>query len=110
MSDQPDLSFQKVPASTDRVECLGLKFENEATRREHFIELLRQKLKDPAFRRTEGFPIADSDEDIIRLSDPPYFTACPNPFLGDLVKLYGKGYRDTDVYHRDPFAIDTSVG
>ena len=110
MSDQPDLGFQKAPTSNDPVECLGLKFENEAARREHFIELLREKLKDRAFRRTEGFPIADSDEDILRLSDPPYFTACPNPFLGDLVAFYGKDYRNSDAYHRDPFAIDTSVG
>ncbi len=31
-------------------------------------------------RNIEGFPIAD-DEDIIALSDAPYYTACPNPFM-----------------------------
>ena len=45
---------------------------------------LREKLKDPAFRKIEGFPIGD-DEDILALSDPPYYTACPNPFISRLV-------------------------
>jgi hypothetical protein len=27
-------------------------------------------------------------EDILALSDPPYFTACPNPFLGDVIAKY----------------------
>ena len=44
-----------------------------------------------AVRHIEGFPIG-SDEDIIALSDPPYYTACPNPFLGDFIRAYGKSY------------------
>ncbi len=55
-------------------------FPNDEARRAHFIEQLREKLKDLAFRKIEGFPIGD-DEDILALSDPPYYTACPNPFL-----------------------------
>ncbi len=31
-------------------------------------------------RHIEGFPIGE-DEDIIVLSNPPYYTACPNPFI-----------------------------
>ena len=46
-----------------------------------FLAKLKEKLKDPEFRNIEGFPIGE-DEDILALSDPPYFTACPNPFLG----------------------------
>jgi DNA modification methylase len=34
-----------------------------------------------------GFPHG-SIEDILRLSDPPYATACPNPFLADFVRLH----------------------
>ena len=49
-------------------------------------ERLREKLKDPEFRKIEGFPIG-SDEDILALSDPPYYTACPNPFLEDFHPL-----------------------
>ncbi|NIQ95199.1 MAG: site-specific DNA-methyltransferase, partial [Desulfuromonadales bacterium] len=44
------------------------------------------------------------------LSDPPYYTACPNPWLSDFVSRYGRPY-DPDVpYHREPFAVDVSVG
>ena len=31
-------------------------------------------------RNIEGFPIG-TDEDIIALSNAPYYTACPNPFI-----------------------------
>lgn len=36
-------------------------------------------------RHIEGFPIG-KDEDIIALSNPPYYTACPNPFIEDFIK------------------------
>lgn len=39
------------------VECLGMSFANDEERRNHFLGILREKLKDPAFRETEGFPI-----------------------------------------------------
>ena len=61
-------------------------------------------------RSIEGFPIGD-DEDIIALSNPPYYTACPNPFIEDFIKKYGKPYdEETDDYHREPFAADVSEG
>ena len=61
-------------------------------------------------RHIEGFPIA-KDEDIIALSDPPYYTACPNPFLQDFIEEHGKPYDpETDDYHREPFAADVSEG
>lgn len=61
-------------------------------------------------RHIEGFPIA-KDEDIIALSDPPYYTACPNPFIEDFIKKHGKHYDEaTDDYHREPFAADVSEG
>lgn len=57
-----------------------------------------------------GFPIG-SDEDILALSDPPYYTACPNPFIADFIKHYGRPYDpDTDDYRREPFAADVSEG
>jgi hypothetical protein len=92
------------------VECLGMTFENDEKRREYFLEKLREKLKDPEFRKIEGFPIGE-DEDILALSDPPYYTACPNPFIEDFVKHYGKSYDPaTDDYRREPFAADTGAG
>ena len=61
-------------------------------------------------RQIEGFPIA-KDEDIINLSDPPYYTACPNPFIEDFIKEHGKPYDpDNDDYRRQPFAADVSEG
>jgi DNA modification methylase/predicted RNA-binding Zn-ribbon protein involved in translation (DUF1610 family) len=92
------------------VECLGMTFENDEKRREYFLEKLREKLKDPEFRKIEGFPIGE-DEDILALSDPPYYTACPNPFIEDFVKHYGKPYDPTtNDYRREPFAADVSEG
>mgnify|MGYP005788707827 CR=1 FL=1 len=61
-------------------------------------------------RGLEGFP-AGSDEDIINLSDAPYYTACPNPFIKDFVERYGKSYdEETDEYNCEPFASDVSEG
>jgi DNA modification methylase len=61
-------------------------------------------------RHIEGFPIG-KDEDIIALSHPPYYTACPNPFIEDFIKKHGKPYDEaTDGYHREPFAADVSEG
>lgn len=61
-------------------------------------------------RDIEGFPIA-KDEDIIALSHPPYYTACPNPFIEDFIRENGTPYdEETDDYHREPFAADVSEG
>ena len=91
------------------VECLGITFENDEKRREYFLEKLGEKLKDSEFRKIEGFPIGE-DEDILALSDPPYYTACPNPFVEDFIKQYGKPYDPNVPYSREPFAADVSEG
>jgi len=91
------------------VECLGLSFPTDEARREHFLGILREKLRDPEFRTIEGFPIG-SDEDILALSDPPYYTACPNPFIADFITHYGKPYDPSTPYSREPFAADVSEG
>ena len=50
-------------------------------------------------RDIEGFPLA-KDEDIIELSDAPYYTSCPNPFIKDYVNEVGHPYDEqTDEYH-----------
>lgn len=91
--DQPDM-FEKSYEETlnekadQPVECLGMNFPNDQARREYFLEKLREKLKDPEFRKIEGFPIG-TDEDILALSDPPYYTACPNPFVENLLMQKG---------------------
>ena len=61
-------------------------------------------------RSIEGFPIG-RDEDIIALSDAPYYTACPNPFIEEFIAENGTPYdEETDDYHREPFAFDVSEG
>ena len=91
------------------VECLGLTFSSDEERREYFREKLREKLSDPEFRKIEGFP-AGSDEDILNLSDPPYYTACPNPFIDDFIRHYGRPYDPEEKYSREPFSADVSEG
>lgn len=108
-SKQENLALAGPKRTAGPVQCLGQTFETDDARRAHFTELLRQKLRDPAFRATPGFPNG-TDEDILRMSDPPYYTACPNPFLGEFVRLNGKPHGDGDEYRREPFTVDTSVG
>ncbi len=104
-----DLFDNSSDDSQGPVECLGLTFHDDNARREHFLGILREKLKDPEFRKIEGFPIG-SDEDILALSDPPYYTACPNPFLADFIRHHGKPYDPNQPYSRKPFAVDVSEG
>ncbi len=96
-------------SATGSVECFGLAFPSDDARREHFLQLLAEKLKDPAFRAQEGFPLG-TDEAILAMSDPPYYTACPNPWLAEFVTHYGRPYDAAEKYAREPMAIDVSEG
>lgn len=91
------------------VECLGMSFPDDEARRAYFLEKLREKLKDPEFRKIEGFPIS-TDEDILALSDPPYYTACPNPFLEEFIEFYRQTEANRPEYNRKPFASDITQG
>lgn len=91
------------------VECLGLTFPSDDARREHFLKLLAEKLQDPAFRSQEGFPLG-TDAAILAMSDPPYYTACPNPWLAEFVTEYGRPYDPTEKYSREPMTVDVSEG
>jgi DNA modification methylase/DNA-directed RNA polymerase subunit RPC12/RpoP len=104
---QSNLNLASEPAGP--VACLGHKFPSHDARRDHYLKLLAQKLKDPEFRKIEGFPIG-KDEDILALSDPPYYTACPNPWLDQFIKYHGTAYEPKKPYHREPFAADVSEG
>lgn len=102
-------SAEQLVIERRRVECLGLTFESEEARRAYFLDKLRQKLRDPEFRNIDGFPIGD-DEDILALSDPPYYTACPNPFTQEFVRWCDRPYDPTEEYKKEPFAADVSEG
>ena len=101
-----------VAVNSEPVTCLGKTFANDAERRTYFTEELRKKLRDPEFRKIEGFPIGE-DEDILALSDPPYYCACPNPWIGEFIKEWEreKPPKD-DLFHyvRESFAADVSEG
>lgn len=101
--------FSTTQQNSGPVECLGQTFPSDEARREHYLKLLAEKLKDPEFRKIEGFPIG-SDESILALSDPPYYTACPNPFIEDFVRHNGQPYDSSVPYSKEPFAADVSEG
>jgi hypothetical protein len=61
--------FQNHAAKSGPVECLGQTFPSDEARREHYLKLLDKKLRDPEFRKIEGFPIG-SDEDILAACRP----------------------------------------
>jgi DNA modification methylase len=69
--------------------CLGEPFPDESARRAHFLAELRRYLADPAFRSRVDFPLG-ADSHVVALSDPPYFTACPNPFVADFLRVHGR--------------------
>lgn len=100
--------------SEDKPETIfGMTFKNAEERRAYFREELRKKL--PELKKIEGFPIG-SDEDILNLSDPPYYTACPNPWLNQFVEEWEKekivlekeGKRSKDFEVKEPYAADVS--
>lgn len=70
-------------------------------------ELTEERLN--AVRRIEGFP-QGKDKDIIALSDPPYYTACPNPWIGEFIEKYGREFDPEEKYDCEPFAADVSEG
>lgn len=114
-NDEKQLSLlgEQIQADNGPVVCLGMKFENDEVRREYFRNELRKKL--PELKEIEGFPIGE-DEDIIALSDPPYYTACPNPWINEFIgewereKVEKYGRDANEEYHKEPFASDVSEG
>jgi len=117
--DQPYIQQQAFPDKQAT--------ESEADRRkqEAYRQRLAQYLKDPEFRKIEGFPLG-TDEAILALSDPPYYTACPNPFLPEILTEWQEERREIRKelglpddenllpgkkgYQREPFAADVSEG
>ena|SRR5690554_5513124 len=114
-SNQPhnqQMMFDTEPRGTrdsGPVTCLGMTLPDDDARREDFLGILREKLKDPEFRKIEGFATG-SDEDILALSDAAYYTECPNPFLAEFIEYYGKRYEPNVPYRREPFAVDVNEG
>jgi len=99
----------------NNIVVLGKTFNNDEERKTYFKEELRKKL--PELKKVEGFPNGE-DEDILNLSDPPYYTACPNPWLNDFIsewenkkkELVVSGKRISDFVVNEPYASDVSEG
>jgi 16S rRNA G966 N2-methylase RsmD/rubrerythrin len=99
----------------EQIKCLGKTFTSENERRDYFRNELRKFL--PELKKIDGFPIGE-DEDIIALSDPPYFTACPNPWLNDFTSVWEKEkevlernkIRKAEFIVTEPYAVDISEG
>ena len=101
-----------MSTDTKPITVLGKTFNSEEERREHFRKELRKKL--PELKKMEGFPIGE-DDDIINLSDPPYYTACPNPWLNDFIAEWEeekaiRQERKEDFVVEGPYASDVSEG
>ena len=79
-SEQTVIGLPSTATSSGLVKCLGMTFHSDDERRKYFSEKLAVKLKDPEFRKIEGFRSART-KTFLALSDPPYYTACPNPWL-----------------------------
>lgn len=102
--------FEKIENKTGPVTCLGLVFDNEDERRRYFREELRKKL--PELKEMEGYPMGE-DEDIIELSDPPFFTVCPNPWINKIIDEWNKNKKENQnslAFKREPFVADVSEG
>ena len=119
-NNSPSLQFEEFKDKTNiktsvPVKVLGLIFSSDDERRAYFREELRKKL--PELRQIEGFPLGE-DDDIVSLSDPPYYTACPNPWLNDFIQeweqeklqLHAEGKRSENFQVKEPYASDVSEG
>lgn len=108
-------SGYKDPKREQPVTVFGHTFKNDDERREWFRAELRKKL--PELKQMEGYPTGE-DDDIINLSDPPYYTACPNPWLNDFIEEWNKekeqlkenGKRTDNAEVLEPYASDVSEG
>ncbi len=104
-----------APSAQQPVTVLGRTFASDEERRTYFRDELRKQL--PDLKKIEGFPIGE-DEDILNLSDPPYYTACPNPWINDFIAeweaekagLEAQGKRVPEFVVDEPYASDVSEG
>ncbi|MEC3811343.1 DNA methyltransferase [Bacillus altitudinis] len=105
-TDQTTLDFN-VESSNGPVTCIGLTFKNDYERREYFRDELRKKL--PYLKEMEGYP-QGSDDEVLDLSDPPFYTACPNPWINDILMEWKNNNNNDENYKREPYSSDISEG
>jgi hypothetical protein len=83
---------------------------DDSVERDSLVAAAREELRRrlPELRKLPGFPNG-SDEDILAMSYPPYYTACPNPFIADWLAALDRPSDDGRV-DPGPFASDVSEG
>lgn len=108
-------SFNNTKKASDHIVCLGISFNSDEERKTFFRNELRKKL--PELRLLDGFPDATDDE-IIELSNPPYYTACPNPWINNFIEQWESEKEALIRFHKrsksfivkEPYAVDVSEG
>lgn len=89
--------------------------ESKGYRKEDEVDDFRKKYRGKQdnldeVRHIEGAPTGEY-EDIHRISNPPYYTAYPNPHIKEFIEKFGKPYDEkNDTYHRAPFVGDVREG
>ncbi len=76
---------------------------------DHALDFLREQLQTTDLRQWEGFPLG-RDEAILALSEPPHYTACPNPALAQFVAEWEKRYARHAAPAAPPEQIQIAVG
>ena len=76
------------------------------------LNLNNSKIEDDLIKMKEikGFPNGEIG-DILNLSEPPYYTAYPNPYLNEFINFYGNPFdEESDNYDKEPYVGDISIG
>ncbi|WP_028274684.1 DNA methyltransferase [Atopococcus tabaci] len=100
-------TYLKLDEEKSPIKCLGMTFRDEDERREYFRNELRKELD--RLKKIDGYPMGN-DEDIIALSDPPYYTACPNPWVSEMIEEWVSKKEDLETYDVEPYFSDVSEG
>ena len=106
-TEQLSMLSEDKKTDNEPVVCLGMTFKDDEERRAYFSDELRKKL--PGLKKREGFPLGE-DEDIIALSDPPYYTACYNPWTIDLVAEWEASKPLSSEIDCLPYVVDVNEG
>jgi 16S rRNA G966 N2-methylase RsmD len=108
-----DVPFTTVDDAAQRLQALAHWPAQDAARLRELAERLQGGAPEQSllarWKDEVGFPHG-SVEDIVRLSDPPYYTACPNPFIAEFLEAHGGAHDAAGTRAREPFAADVSEG
>ena len=100
-ASQLELDSEDTWSALDR-ESLGQDFVDEQARVAHFREDLGKRLAQPSPLESAGAP-RGRESDILDLSDPPAYVACPNPYVSDWIAAVAQPPAYTDRYQDKPY-------